>query len=513
MVILNSFKKKNILNNEKQNIKKIFFLRNWINFSCNRLSILYCRINKYCQTINFSNNISLLFLITFSLGIFFINRYHSHDWGDDFALYLMQAENLASLKFQIPTYYVFNPLNPIIAPAYYPPIFPVFLSLFFPFIKTDINSYILLIHCLMISNIIVFWQYAKKNHARLYVFLLCLLWLYNPWVLGFKNEVMSEFLFVFLLILFFYNFSKKDNFFFSIVFGSLMVATRTVGIVIIPTLLILSIFDKRWKYNSLLAIGIVVLSLIYNYIFTGYVFDVTYALNFQSDSVWLTILSNSEFYFKHLYNIFIPFLETKNYLIVFTQFSTIGLLIIGFYSVFKEKKHLPESLFLIFYLGLIFTYPYQAAGYRFLFPIFPLLLLIIAQSIAFINRKIELQGIKKMTLIIPVFFLIQYLPSINYVVDNQREPDGPYSNSAQEAWLAIKQNTLNSDTIYFNYPKALGFMTGRYSCVYPNNQLGRINYFLDDSKNQSKYVNHLINGGEYFKTWENHRFALYARVE
>ncbi|MDD2345874.1 MAG: hypothetical protein PHY85_06990 [Bacteroidales bacterium] len=292
-----------------------------------------------------------------------------------------------------------------------------------------------------------------------------------------------------------------------------MVATRTIGIVIIPTLLILSIFDKRWKYNSLLAIGIVVLSLIYNYIFTGYVFDVTYALNFQSDSVWLTILSNSEFYFKHLYNIFIPFLETKNYLIVFTQFSTIGLLIIGFYSVFKEKKHLPESLFLIFYLGLIFTYPYQAAGYRFLFPIFSLLLLIIAQSIAFINRKIELQGIKKMTLIIPVFFLIQYLPSINYVVDNQREPDGPYSNSAQEAWLTIKQNTLNSDTIYFNYPKALGFMTGRYSCVYPNNQLGRINYFLDDSKNQSKYVNHLINGGEYFKTWENHRFALYARVE
>jgi hypothetical protein len=478
-----------------------------------RLPKLYSAgIMHRCKTKHF-NIFLFVLLILFSGIIFFINRHHTHDWGDDFALYLMQAENFVSFKFQTPTYYVFNPLNPILAPAHYPPIFPVFLSLFLPFFKTEISAYIFLIHLLMISNVIVFWHYLKKYYSVFYVFPLCLLWLYNPWVLGFKNEVMSEFLFVFLLLLFFNNFSKKRSIYMPIILGSLMVATRSIGIAIIPTLLMLSFFNKRWKYNSFTALGIVVLTLFFNLIFFGSIFDSTYSYNFQSENFWLIVVSNIAFYFKHLHNIFIPSLETKYYLIYFTQFSTVGLIVLGIYSVFKEKKHLPEIIFLMFYFSIIVSYPYQAAGYRFLFPVFPLLLLIIAQSMEEINRRIKFQSIKGLTVIIPFFFLIQYYPNINYIINNQREPDGPYSKSAQEAWLAVKQNTNKNDTVYYNHPKALGYMTSRHSCVYPSIQPGQMKYFLDDLKNRSQYVYHLVKGGEYCIIWENERFALYSRIE
>src|SRR6266851_6468514 len=47
-----------------------------------------------------------------------------HDWGDDFAMYIAHARNLANGAPYAATGYIANPHNAL-GPAAYPPVFPV----------------------------------------------------------------------------------------------------------------------------------------------------------------------------------------------------------------------------------------------------------------------------------------------------------------------------------------------------------------------------------------------------
>ena len=50
-------------------------------------------------------------------------------WGDDFAMYLIQARNIAEGHWFGPTGYIYNPHLPKIGPPAYPPVFPLLLAL------------------------------------------------------------------------------------------------------------------------------------------------------------------------------------------------------------------------------------------------------------------------------------------------------------------------------------------------------------------------------------------------
>src|SRR2546426_4346019 len=48
-------------------------------------------------------------------------------WGDDFAMYILEARNLAERAPLSETGYIYNPSNPSVGPKLYPPVFPVLL--------------------------------------------------------------------------------------------------------------------------------------------------------------------------------------------------------------------------------------------------------------------------------------------------------------------------------------------------------------------------------------------------
>jgi hypothetical protein len=63
------------------------------------------------------------------LGAFYLTHLREgHAWGDDFALYILQAKNIATGHPLANTGYIFNPQRPVIGPAAYPPAFPLLLS-------------------------------------------------------------------------------------------------------------------------------------------------------------------------------------------------------------------------------------------------------------------------------------------------------------------------------------------------------------------------------------------------
>ena len=69
-----------------------------------------------------------LLLVLLSIPLFFLNIYSVHTWGDDFAQYIKEAQNIAWGKPYYQSNYIYNQYNPTYAPPQYPPGFPFLLA-------------------------------------------------------------------------------------------------------------------------------------------------------------------------------------------------------------------------------------------------------------------------------------------------------------------------------------------------------------------------------------------------
>ena len=62
------------------------------------------------------------------IPLFFINVRSSHDWGGDFAMYILQTKNITEAVPQSELPYIYNPDNAVLCPPAYPIGFPLLLS-------------------------------------------------------------------------------------------------------------------------------------------------------------------------------------------------------------------------------------------------------------------------------------------------------------------------------------------------------------------------------------------------
>src|SRR6476620_4405258 len=77
---------------------------------------------------HFSSLLALFVLLT-AMGIFhFLTFREGHVWGDDFALYIQHAANIALGKPYLETGLVPHPHTPDYSPFAYPPVFPMMLA-------------------------------------------------------------------------------------------------------------------------------------------------------------------------------------------------------------------------------------------------------------------------------------------------------------------------------------------------------------------------------------------------
>ena len=60
-----------------------------------------------------------------------------HGWGDDFALYLRQAQNIADGHEYSDTGYIYNTHEPLYSPKAYPPVYPLLLSIVYKIFGLD----------------------------------------------------------------------------------------------------------------------------------------------------------------------------------------------------------------------------------------------------------------------------------------------------------------------------------------------------------------------------------------
>jgi hypothetical protein len=72
-------------------------------------------------------NVCVLLLLAVLALIYVATIRRGHLWGDDFALYISHARNLATGQPYAQTGYIYNPSVVNYSPRSYPPIFPLLL--------------------------------------------------------------------------------------------------------------------------------------------------------------------------------------------------------------------------------------------------------------------------------------------------------------------------------------------------------------------------------------------------
>ncbi len=188
-------------------------------------------------------------------GIHLATLRDGQEWGDDFSLYIAHARNLAEGRPYADTGYVYNPANPILSPRTYPPIFPLLLVpvyLIFGMNLLAMKLFVVLLFMLMLGVLAFLFQ---KRLPLPYVLSCLALFALNPYVWQHKDRLLSEtpfMLFAYLALLLAEKGQEEAERRRAMTWGLLAgtfaylaFGTRTVGIVLIPSILVCDWLRRR----------------------------------------------------------------------------------------------------------------------------------------------------------------------------------------------------------------------------------------------------------------------------
>ena len=124
-----------------------------------------------------------------------------HEWGDDFAMYIHHAENIAAQRPYAATGYIYNPNEASYGPIAYPPMFP---SLLAPLVKLYGRN----LAAMKMEEVIFFtlallsiYGYYRRDLPWPYLFALVALIGLNPSFWEAKDSITSDIPFLFFFFL------------------------------------------------------------------------------------------------------------------------------------------------------------------------------------------------------------------------------------------------------------------------------------------------------------------------
>ena len=193
----------------------------------------------------------------------------SQDWGGDFALYIAHAINIATGQPYSDTNFVYNPGDSFMSPRSYPPVFPVLLS---PVYKIfGLNLYAMkMVNIFAISIfLVIFYRYTRRriNSSALQIAVVAAV-AFSPWIWDKKDHIQPDLVFLvfvyatFLLADRIYLSNRANSQRYLSAVGVGLVAyfaygTRSMGLVLIPALLIFDIARFRTISRTALLISAV----------------------------------------------------------------------------------------------------------------------------------------------------------------------------------------------------------------------------------------------------------------
>ena len=418
---------------------------------------------------------ALLFILL--LPLLSLNVKDSHDWGGDFAQYIHQAKNLVEGISQDETGYVFNE-DCFIGPTAYPVGFPILLSPVYFFFGNSIYAFTFFLSVLLVLLGLLLFAFFRNYFSPLAAFSLCLIFLYNPWVLFFKGEVMAEipFSLVLFLAVYLHLFKPfKNNLFHIILLGLLcgfLISIRSIGFSFVLALVLEAGLVVLRDKNSIAflrkmlvpALSVLTYFLISKVLFPAQDALLPYPKLLDTSAFTELFLNNISYQLEVLQDFFFTHnLEEWRFTTIITSSFLFVFFLLGLIKQCFEKIDF-ILLFLFVYLFVIFLFSYSGqAGFRFLFPIAPFILYFSVLGLKDLslltnNRK------KILVLFALCVFSLQYKNAIMKIIDAKNSLiKGPQEEASIFAFEYIKESLPDNALIVFRKPRVLALYTDRKS--------------------------------------------------
>ncbi len=487
----------------------------------------------------------LMLMILLFLPLLFLNVTDSHDWGGDFAMYIMEARNILNGDPVSETNYIYNPDNPVLGPPSYPVGFPLLLVPVMAIFGQDIHVLITFMSFFLIVFLIVSLWFFRNYFSNLIIFFLIILMAYNPWMIMFKMEVMSDIpfgaLLIFLVIL--TGRSELISWKMIVAMGMLsgfLISIRAIGwafpvaFVVWMAFLIFKLrenkLSRRFFYLLkgivLAAISYCVYFLLNHLIFKiATVEDSAYTNIWGNEPLGVTILENLAYYIGVIEHFFNPQNGQWRFASLLLRSFAVVFIFLGFINRMLRKVSFVEILF-ITYIGILLIYPYRHSGFRFLLPVLPLLLYFFIHGMQNfqLEFKLSYKYRKYKYLLFGILLVLIYNYNVRKVfLSCDHVIPGPQEPASIECFNYIKSNTTENSVFAFFKPRVLALYADRQSIanyktqdissMHERFEIIGVDYLLVHKKYSDKAIREYIRNKNdlFLKDWENEGFILYRK--
>jgi hypothetical protein len=432
-----------------------------------------------CNIYLMKQNTLLAFIILASTLIGFFSLTAGHEWGDDFASYIMQAGSIvdgSTREFVVRNSFTIHESSFQIGPVAYPWGYPLILA---PVYALRGNSPL----ALKLLNLFFFggflaclsalWRRTDFTQAE--NLLLVALFAFNPELVGFLDQILSDvpFLFFAILTLFLVKAAPVRNLAWYAAVGiviAIAASIRSTGIVLLISLLIVQVYELWRSRDKDTVVRAIVLNMFVVCCAFG-LMRLLYAISFPG---------GEESYFEH-YQAFqlqtvIEFIP--KYFLLFQEFfgetpvwkylySVLFIFFLIGIWVRRKQEMFFIVLFLLWMVLLVTWPPWQ--GLRFIFPLLPIFIYFTFRGMKFVlldllpakYQRLGSAVLYSFWLFIVVLFLFNSASQAYVNLQNDRSIAGAYDAHSMEMYDYIKKDTAPDSVLVFFKPRALRLMTGR----------------------------------------------------
>lgn len=420
------------------------------------------------------DRIVLFGILILTIGLGSIQQ-NTHDWGDDFAMYLMHAENIISGEEYGNTGYIFNELAPMYAPQDYAPGFPVILAPAMAIFGQDllaIKLYLLAFYAMFLWFIYVLLRDLVPNYALYGVILLIGT---SAYIVTQTQNILSDIpgaaLFLAALV-YFKRLEGKQVFRLSewILLGCLIYlafSVRATSIVIIPAILLHAGMKNIALLKSIGALiagfaGMFVLVSLLVEVRSNYLsmLQLDYrGLNFPEimdklgDSTTSYFHAFSDLFIGNMHNI------ATNTIVFYLLFT----LFVAGWILEMWRSHCVWEWLVLGYWVLVILWP-GFQGLRYFLPILPLYFYYALVALRQLPWKWMTPSVGAL------IFILGLISSISGFV-NAKDSSSDYgisSSSAQELIMFLQEQTADDAIFMAAKPRAICYLTDKSAIVFPD---------------------------------------------
>ena len=515
------------------------------------------------------SNIRALFILIVGIHILLLycTLSDGHDWGSDFAQYIMQAQSITEGKsrefIEVNRFTIEQssyPLAPVAYPWGFPallaPVHAVFGNSMIAFKSVGAIFFLLFLFCLFIG--------FRRYHSPFNLLLLICLFALNPYFLWHLDQIMSDMPFLLFstvavllmgeLIIARRRFVSPacDNIFLgAVIFAAC--SMRTTGILLLLTLGItqfislsqrisrgeIAITTWRTALKSLLSWNwISVNGCLISFLPYGAFFGLSLLWNAllpeggssytnQLGGITAKSIQDNLLYYVKLPTMFFSGPDGKLFPVgLLFYVLSLPCVIIGVIRRYRGDYHI--TVYVMLTLSLCIIWP-AMQGLRFLFPVLPFYLSFVLTGSEALQGDSSTESTKNRSLrkiVNPVFVSLFLLwfgilwknPYFN-ISDNLGMSSGPFTATAKSMFSFISENTERESVVIFFKPRVMRMMTGRKSILINKmEELERGDYLCLYRKTRYAQVSpdaikHYLKRGVAQVVYENTDFDVYRLIK